>query len=138
MPGPYGPGRSGEGNEPVKYVVVTGSKAGGVAPVHMISAWCDSQRLVLGQRPSASKGNEIRDIPELLELLQLEGATITTAWGASAPLRKRSATGGGPPVRTEANQGTLHGDVLLWFGSGSTKMSNITGRLTGTGAGRDT
>ncbi len=24
MPGPYGPGRSGEGNEPVKYVVVTG------------------------------------------------------------------------------------------------------------------
>ncbi len=25
MPGPYGPGRSGEGNEPVKYVVVTGA-----------------------------------------------------------------------------------------------------------------
>ncbi len=24
MPGPYGPGRSGEGNEPVRYVVVTG------------------------------------------------------------------------------------------------------------------
>ncbi len=24
MPGPYGPGQSGEGNEPVRYVVVTG------------------------------------------------------------------------------------------------------------------
>ncbi len=38
MPGPYGPGRSGEGNEPVRYVVVTGPEGPGQGPVKPESA----------------------------------------------------------------------------------------------------
>lgn len=38
---------------------VRGSKAGGATPLHLISAYCDDLRLVLGQRASAHKKNEI-------------------------------------------------------------------------------
>ncbi len=38
MPGPYGPGRSGEGNEPVTYVGVTGPEGPGQGPVKPESA----------------------------------------------------------------------------------------------------
>ena len=48
---------------------------GGVkAPVHMISAFSSSQRLVLGQRKVADRSNEITAIPELLDLLTIKGA----------------------------------------------------------------
>ena len=95
-----------------------GSKAGGVAPVHMISAWCDSQRLVLGQRPSASKGNGIKDIPELLELLQLEGAIVTIdAMGCQRAIAEKIRDRGADyTLALKANQGTLHEDVMVWFG----------------------
>jgi len=56
---------------------VRGSKAGGTTPLHLISAWCDDQRLVLGQRASRHKKNEIKDIPKLLEILYLKGAIVT-------------------------------------------------------------
>ena len=54
-----------------------GSKAGGTEPLHMISAFCDDMRLVLGQRASDHKKNEIKDIPKLLEILYLKGAIVT-------------------------------------------------------------
>ncbi len=38
MPGPYGPGRSGEGNEKVTYLVVTGPEGPGQGPVKPESA----------------------------------------------------------------------------------------------------
>ncbi len=95
-----------------------GSKAGGVAPLHMISAWCDGQRLVLGQRPSASKGNGIGDIPELLELLQLEGAIVTIdAMGCPRAIAEKIRDRGADyTLALKANQGTLHEDVMVWFG----------------------
>ncbi len=64
--------------------------------MHMISAWCDSQRLVLGQRPSAGKGNGIKDIPELLELLQLKGAIVTIdAMGCQRAIAEKIRDRGG-------------------------------------------
>jgi len=45
--------------------------------VHMVSAWCNSNNMVLGQEKTDVKSNEITAIPALLELLILEGAIIT-------------------------------------------------------------
>ena len=47
------------------------------AAIHMVSAWACGQKLVLGQRKVDDKSNEITAIPELLELLNIEGAIVT-------------------------------------------------------------
>jgi len=52
-------------------------KKGGTAPIHMVSAFAARQRLVLGQVKVADKSNEITAIPKLLEMMAIEGATVT-------------------------------------------------------------
>jgi len=47
-------------------------------PLHIVSAWCDENRMILGQLRNESKSNEIATIPELLKQLTLpEGSVIT-------------------------------------------------------------
>jgi predicted transposase YbfD/YdcC len=45
--------------------------------IHLVSAWCNKNRLVLGQVKTACKTNEIEAVKELLNLLDIEGAVIT-------------------------------------------------------------
>jgi predicted transposase YbfD/YdcC len=45
--------------------------------IHMVSAWASANRLVLGQRKVDDKSNEIKAIPELLQLLAIEGCIVT-------------------------------------------------------------
>lgn len=45
--------------------------------IHMVSAWCNSSNIVLGQHKVYDKSNEITAIPPLLEVLFIEGATVT-------------------------------------------------------------
>ena len=49
----------------------------GKSIVHMVSAWASANSLVLGQRKTDAKSNEITAIPELLRTLELAGATVT-------------------------------------------------------------
>lgn len=51
--------------------------AAGLAAVHMVSAWCTRNSLVLGQMATDAKSNEIKAIPELLKTLALEGRVVT-------------------------------------------------------------
>jgi predicted transposase YbfD/YdcC len=54
------------------------SGTGGVKGfIHMVSAWCNANNMVLGQVKTDEKSNEITAIPELLQLLVLEGAVVT-------------------------------------------------------------
>lgn len=46
-------------------------------PIHLINAWASINGLVLGQCAVDGKTNEIKAIPELLELLDIEGCIIT-------------------------------------------------------------
>jgi predicted transposase YbfD/YdcC len=46
-------------------------------PIHLVSAWASENELILGQVKTAEKSNEITAIPSLLEVLCLEGATVT-------------------------------------------------------------
>jgi predicted transposase YbfD/YdcC len=43
----------------------------------MVSAFAARQRLVLGQVKVAQKSNEIVAIPKLVDMLAIEGATVT-------------------------------------------------------------
>ncbi|GAB3025548.1 hypothetical protein GCM10027051_32870 [Niabella terrae] len=43
----------------------------------MVSAWCNTNNMVLGQGKTDEKSNEITAIPVLLDLLVLEGAIVT-------------------------------------------------------------
>ncbi len=54
-----------------------GSKAGGVKPLHIVSAWASDQHLTLGQTTVDKKSNEITAIPKLLDSLTLSGAIVT-------------------------------------------------------------
>lgn len=46
-------------------------------PIHVVNAWACSNGLALGQRTVDGKTNEIKAIPELLKLLDIEGCIIT-------------------------------------------------------------
>ncbi len=96
---------------------VRGSKAAGGNPLHVISAFCDDLRLVLGQRPSDHKKNEIKDIPKLLDILYLEGAIVTLdAMGCQRAIAQKIKDREADYVLAlKGNQGSTHADVKLWF-----------------------
>ena len=54
-----------------------GSRQGGKAALHLVSAWATHNHLTLGQVAVADKSNEITAIPRLLELLDVSGAIVT-------------------------------------------------------------
>lgn len=52
-------------------------QASGKAALHLVSAWAGEQHVVLGQRAVDGHSNEITALPALLDLLTLEGCTVT-------------------------------------------------------------
>lgn len=92
-------------------------EGGGKAPIHMISAFSSRQRLVLGQRKVADKSNEITAIPELLDLLTVNGAIVTIdAMGCQKEIAKKIVEKEADYVLAlKGNQGTLSEDVELFF-----------------------
>jgi hypothetical protein len=45
--------------------------------IHMVSAWASENGITLGQVETDQKSNEITDIPELPELLDINGCIVT-------------------------------------------------------------
>ena len=92
-------------------------EGGAKAPIHMISAFASSQRLVLGQTKVADKSNEITAIPELLDLLTIKGAIVTIdAMGCQKEIAKKIVAKEADYVLAlKGNQGTLSADVELFF-----------------------
>src|SRR5690606_6047486 len=52
-------------------------KGSGKSAVHMVNAWAVNNGVALGQLEVDCKTNEITAVPELLDLLDVKGATIT-------------------------------------------------------------
>jgi predicted transposase YbfD/YdcC len=70
---------------------IRGAKSHGKkSPIHMVSAWACENNLVLGQVKTAEKSNEITAIPELLDILNVAGNTITIdAMGTQKEIAKK-------------------------------------------------
>jgi len=90
-------------------------RADGKAAIHMISAWCASNRLVLGQLASEAKDNEITAIPKLLQLLDLRGAVVTIdAIGCQKKIARQIIEQGGDYVlQVKGNQGRMADQLKL-------------------------
>jgi predicted transposase YbfD/YdcC len=86
-------------------------------PLHMVSAWSASNRLVLGQEATDVKSNEITAIPKLLALLELKGCIVTIdAMGCQRDITKQIIDQGGDyALGLKGNQGTLHEAVDDYF-----------------------
>ncbi len=86
-----------------------GSGAGGRQTMHLVSAWATANCLSLGQVAVAEKSNEITAIPQLLELLDIQGALVTIdAMGCQKEIAARIVAGGGDYVLTvKDNQPSL-------------------------------
>lgn len=68
----------------------TAEKKSGKKGLHIVSAWCSENNLVLGQVKTNEKSNEITAIPELLDLLFLKGAIVTIdAMGTQKEIAKK-------------------------------------------------
>ena len=92
-------------------------KAAGRNPLHLVSAWATEARLTLGQIAVDSKSNEITAIPLLLELLDLQGATVTIdAMGCQKEIAAKIVAGGGDYVLAlKDNHPILHAAVAEAF-----------------------
>jgi predicted transposase YbfD/YdcC len=85
--------------------------------IHMVSAWASANRLVLGQLKTEDKSNEITAIPELIDLLELDGCIVTIdAMGCQKRIAEQITDKGADYVLAlKGNQGNLHKDVELFF-----------------------
>lgn len=90
--------------------------------IHMVSAWANKQKLVLGQIKTDEKSNEITAVPQLLEMLEIEGCTVTVdAMSCQKDIAKKVTEKKADYILgLKGNQQTLHDDVKLYF-------DNVTG-----------
>jgi hypothetical protein len=89
----------------------------GRSALHVVSAWAVENHLTLGQVATDAKSNEITAIPELLELLDLEGAVVTIdAMGCQKDIAAKIVGGGGQYVlAVKENQPRLYEDIERAF-----------------------
>ena len=89
----------------------------GKAALHLVSAWATANRLVLGQVATDAKSNEITAIPELLRLLDLQGAIVTIdAAGTQTAIAEQIVEQGADYVLAlKGNQKGLAEDVVRLF-----------------------
>ena len=92
-------------------------KSSGKSAIHMVSAWAGANGIVLGQRKTEEKSNEITAIPELLKLLEIRGCIVTIdAMGCQKHIAEVIIDKGADYVFSlKGNQGRLHNDVELFF-----------------------
>jgi predicted transposase YbfD/YdcC len=115
----------------------------GLGALHGVSVWASEFGLSLGQVACAEKSNEITAIPELLRLVDLQGAIITIdAMGTQKAIAEQIIEGGADYVLAlKGNQETLHQAVIAYIDEQS--QSDFAGvkarhhQTTETGHGRE-
>ena len=92
-------------------------KSNGKSAIHMVSAWANNAGLTLAQVKVDEKSNEITAIPELLELLELQGCIVTIdAMGTQRAIAQRIIEKQADYLLAlKGNQETLQEDVQLYF-----------------------
>ena len=92
------------------------------AAIHLVSAWANANRLVLGQVKVEDKSNDITAIPKLIKLLDLAGATVTIdAMGCQKAIAQDITDQGADYVLAlKENHPTLYDDVTVFFDEAQT------------------
>jgi predicted transposase YbfD/YdcC len=92
-------------------------RGAGKTALHLVSAWAETNRLVLGQAAVDAKSNEITALPALIRVLALEGCIVTIdAMGCQTAIAQAIVDQGGDYVLAlKENQPMLHGAVATYF-----------------------
>jgi len=100
----------------------SGDSASGAKPLHLVSAWASTQRLVLSQEAVEAKENECAAILSILSRLTLKGALVTIDAIATNPtVAAAIVEGGGDYVLAlKRNQPSLHDEVARYFADAAT------------------
>lgn len=95
----------------------TFGKKSGLKALHLVTAWASENGLTLGQVACEEKSNEITAIPQLLQLLNLKGCTVTIdAMGCQTEIVEEIRNQGAHYVlAVKDNQPTLHADLQQVF-----------------------
>lgn len=95
-------------------------KSLGLKAAHIVSAWANKNKMVLGQVKTSEKSNEITAIPELLNMLQLEGCLVTIdAMGCQKKIVESIITKGADYlIAVKDNQPKLFTEIKSAFKSG--------------------
>ena len=106
--------------------------------LHIVSAWCQANQLVLAQEKIDSKSNEITALPKLIKLLDLKNRIVTIdAMGAQREICKQIVEQEGDYVISlKGNQGTLHDDVVTYFNDEKTLEKSLISEENDKGHGR--
>ena len=93
-------------------------KAKGLGALHSVSVWASQLGLSLGQVACDDKSNEITAIPELLRLIDIQGAIITIdAMGTQKEIARQVVDAKADYVLAlKGNQGALHAAVIDYIG----------------------
>ena len=99
-------------------------KASAKAAIHMVSAWAETNHLVLGQVKTEAKSNEITAIPKLLELLDVYGCIVTIdAMGCQKAIAAQIRNQGADYVLAlKGNQGMACDEVTAFFEGAKAKQ----------------
>jgi predicted transposase YbfD/YdcC len=103
----------------------------GLGALHSVSVWASDFGLSLGQIACAEKSNEITAIPELLRLVDIQGAIITIdAMGTQKAIAEQIIDSEANYVLAlKGNQGTLHQAVIDYIEEQSENdFANVTAR----------
>lgn len=100
----------------------SGDSAAQTKPLHLVSAWASTQRLVLCQEAVEAKENECAAILAILERLSVTGALVTIDAIATNPEVAAAITdrGGDYVLALKRNQPTLHDEVARYFADPAT------------------
>jgi len=98
---------------------------------YVVSAWAESNGLVLGQLKVADKSNEITAVPELLRVLELSGCIVTIdAMGCQKKIAKEIIEADADYVLAlKGNQETVHQEVKSFLDAAL--LEQQTPRLAG-------
>lgn len=91
-------------------------------PLHLVSAWASTQRLVLSQEAVEAKENECAAILSILSRLTLKGALVTIDAIATNPtIAAAIVDGGGAYVLAlKRNQPSVHDEIARYFADPAT------------------
>jgi predicted transposase YbfD/YdcC len=100
-----------------KMIKGSGNRRNKKEPLWVVSAWSAELDLVLAHTQVSEKSNEITAIPELLEMLSIEGCVVSLdAMGCQKEIAKKICDEGGDYVLAlKGNQGNLHAEIINYF-----------------------
>ena len=106
--------------------------------IHMVSAWSNSNEMVLGQVKVSEKSNEITAIPKLLDVLELGGAIVTIdAMGTQKEIAAKIIDNEADYILAlKGNQGDLYDEAIEAFTKFSAKSKSESSQQIDIGHGR--